>query len=386
MPCPLAASNPKAWKECNEDPIKIFNLRPPECCGLPVSVFGKFLADYRNDELPIPKRRYKQISKLEKIVGQIYQNETKCQKALRPFFAFLFNGIRPVSIVTDNSAIVDDVLLTDNTDFGEKAAPVIWEYKNEIGTGGKDPTIQGGCEYAKYWAQTDIVKHRKYSCCPSIVLAIAGPWICVLRAIYLEKPVIELLTDFILMMNRPEDDGPELKINPDDAEDLDANIFLFRLYAWHLLGAEWVNDRNKLLGDIKLHVGKTEPDKNFDVEQMQRQLIAYDEPINGKRAREDKENVSMITKSNKRPVLTNRNYLGKVDSNQTNENKHLYEYCNYIKAKKQKSSLFGFLVYSAYLSQISFKEDEEHTLSTAYMEKLGNEKENEHVQNGDGMN
>ncbi|CAJ0768420.1 6975_t:CDS:2, partial [Entrophospora sp. SA101] len=110
------------------------------------------------------------------------------------------------------------------------------------------------------------------------------------------------------------------------------------------------------------------------------QLIAYDEPINGKRAREDKENVSMITKSNKRPVLTNRNYLGKVDSNQTNENKHLYEYCNYIKAKKQKSSLFGFLVYSAYLSQISFKEDEEHTLSTAYMEKLGNEKENEHVQ------
>ncbi|CAJ0642998.1 10712_t:CDS:2 [Entrophospora sp. SA101] len=241
MPCPLAASNPKAWKEY-----------------------------YRNDELPIPKRRYKQISKLEKIVGQIYQNETKCQKALRPFFAFLFNGIRPVSIVTDNSAIVDDVLLTDNTDFGEKAAPVIWEYKNEIGTGGKDPTIQGGCEYAKYWAQTDIVKHRKYSCCPSIVLAIAGPWICVLRAIYLEKPVIELLTDFILMMNRPEDDGPELKINPDDAEDLDANIFLFRLYAWHLLGAEWVNDRNKLLGDIKLHVGKTEPDKNFDVEQMQR--------------------------------------------------------------------------------------------------------------------
>ncbi|CAJ0625488.1 11069_t:CDS:2 [Entrophospora sp. SA101] len=113
---------------------------------------------------------------------------------------------------------------------------------------------------------------------------------------------------------------------------------------------------------------------------LQEQLIAYDEPINGKRAREDKENVSMITKSNKRPVLTNRNYLGKVDSNQTNENKHLYEYCNYIKAKKQKSSLFGFLVYSAYLSQISFKEDEEHTLSTAYMEKLGNEKENEHVQ------
>ncbi|CAG8684676.1 86_t:CDS:2, partial [Funneliformis mosseae] len=31
--------------------------------------------------------------------------------------------------------------------------------------------------------------------------AIAGPWICILGAVYLEKPVIGPLTDFILMMN-----------------------------------------------------------------------------------------------------------------------------------------------------------------------------------------
>ena len=33
--------------------------------------------------------------------------------------------------MTDNSVIIDDILLTDNTDFGEKAVPVIWEYKKE---------------------------------------------------------------------------------------------------------------------------------------------------------------------------------------------------------------------------------------------------------------
>ncbi|PKY55590.1 hypothetical protein RhiirA4_475159 [Rhizophagus irregularis] len=83
--------------------------------------------------------------------------------------------------------------------FEEKAVPIIlWEYKNEIGTGGKDPSIQGGCGYAN-------------SCCPSIILAIAGPWICVLGAVYLENPVIEPLTDFILMMNRPEDDGKRVE-------------------------------------------------------------------------------------------------------------------------------------------------------------------------------
>ncbi|CAB4422607.1 unnamed protein product [Rhizophagus irregularis] len=76
--------------------------------------------------------------------------------------------------------------------FEEKAVPILWEYKNEIGTEGKDPSIQGGCGYAKYWAQSQI---------------------CVLGAVYLEKPVIKphTITDFILMMNHPEDDGKKVE-------------------------------------------------------------------------------------------------------------------------------------------------------------------------------
>ncbi|CAB4422238.1 unnamed protein product [Rhizophagus irregularis] len=58
---------------------------------------------------------------------------------------------------------------------------------------------------------TETKKIRNSSCCPSIILAIAGPWICVLGAVYLENPVIEPLTDFILMMNRPEDDGKRVE-------------------------------------------------------------------------------------------------------------------------------------------------------------------------------
>ncbi|GBC34275.2 hypothetical protein GLOIN_2v1780863 [Rhizophagus irregularis DAOM 181602=DAOM 197198] len=93
--------------------------------------------------------------------GQIYQNESDRQHALRPFFTSLFDGIQPISIVTDNGSIDDDVLLIDNTVFEEKAVPILWEYKNEIGTEGKDPSIQGRCGYAKYWAQSQI-KSNKY--------------------------------------------------------------------------------------------------------------------------------------------------------------------------------------------------------------------------------
>ncbi|KAG8679881.1 hypothetical protein FRC08_016680 [Ceratobasidium sp. 394] len=38
---------------------------------------------------------------------------------------------------------------------------------------------------------------RESSCCPSFILVVAGPWMCVLGAIYLEQPVVEPLTDFI---------------------------------------------------------------------------------------------------------------------------------------------------------------------------------------------
>ncbi|CAG8504006.1 10875_t:CDS:2 [Cetraspora pellucida] len=211
MPCPSVASCPRKWEICNINPLKIFNLRPSDCRGPPVAlfhpVFSQFLVDKCNCKLNVPADLYIRVSEFSKMVGQIYQDESKRQEALRPFFASLFDGFQPISFITDNGAIIDDVLLTDNTKFGEKAAPVIWEYKNEIGTSGKDLLIQAGCEFAKYWAQFGVVKIRKSSCCPSIIIAIAGPWICILGGIYLEKPVIEPLTDFIFMIDRPEDDG-----------------------------------------------------------------------------------------------------------------------------------------------------------------------------------
>jgi hypothetical protein len=119
-------------------------------------VFNQFLVDHRNYELNVPAERYMQVQNLSNIAGQIYQNEGDRQHALRPFFTSLFDGIQPVSVATDNGSIDDDVLLTDNVVIGEKAAPILWEYKNEIGAGGKDPSIQGGCGYAKYWAQSQV--------------------------------------------------------------------------------------------------------------------------------------------------------------------------------------------------------------------------------------
>ncbi|KAG8737482.1 hypothetical protein FRC10_008103 [Ceratobasidium sp. 414] len=79
---------------------------------------------------------------------------------------------------------------------------LISEWNNEIGTGGCDPSVQAAFSYCRYWGQAAMDRLRKSCCCPSFILAAAGPWMCVLGAIFLEHPVVEPLTDFIWIGRR----------------------------------------------------------------------------------------------------------------------------------------------------------------------------------------
>ena len=43
------------------------------------------------------------------------------------------------------------------------------------------------------------------SCCPSIILAIAGPWMCVLGGVFIDKAIIQPLTDYTWLSGDPFD-------------------------------------------------------------------------------------------------------------------------------------------------------------------------------------
>ncbi|KAF8581176.1 hypothetical protein K439DRAFT_251562 [Ramaria rubella] len=77
------------------------------------------------------------------------------------------------------------------------AYPVVLEARNEIGTANSDPSHQGAFAYRKYWASDthDLLRSKCY--CPSIILAIAGPWLCVLGGVYLEQVVVQPITDYL---------------------------------------------------------------------------------------------------------------------------------------------------------------------------------------------
>ena len=108
--------------------------------------------DLSDVNLTIPPNRYDEVREFSHVAGVIYSHERDRDSALQPFFASLFDA-SATSIVTDNRAQIDEALLIDAKKLREKAAPIMWEIKNEIGTGAADPSIQGACSYMKYWAQ-----------------------------------------------------------------------------------------------------------------------------------------------------------------------------------------------------------------------------------------
>ncbi|CAG8719594.1 7189_t:CDS:2, partial [Funneliformis mosseae] len=77
--------------------------------------------------------------------------------------------------------------------------------KNEIGSGGSDPTIQAAIYYRDHWVQSISSPVRECCCALSFVIAVAGLWLCVLGCIFLEKVIVQPLTDLISFTINMED-------------------------------------------------------------------------------------------------------------------------------------------------------------------------------------
>ncbi|CAG8664054.1 13840_t:CDS:2 [Cetraspora pellucida] len=114
---------------------------PPECIGLPVQIyydiFSQFLRDYHNEDLET-REHYEWTLEFINGMAEIYCNNSS-----------------------------NDSVLESNV-FSKSVLHFLVEMKNEIGTSSCDPTIQA-----------------------------TGPWVCILGAVYVEKPIIDPLMDFI---------------------------------------------------------------------------------------------------------------------------------------------------------------------------------------------
>ncbi|KAL5632279.1 hypothetical protein ACGC1H_000325 [Rhizoctonia solani] len=103
------------------------------------------------------------------------------------------------------------VVLTDE-ESGHKPYGALIEVADEIGTGNFDPSIKGAHSYARCWSQEQMSRFRQATPCPSLIISIVGPWLCVLGAVYLEHVVVQPLTDYIWLGRHPQQSRRQMRV------------------------------------------------------------------------------------------------------------------------------------------------------------------------------
>lgn len=191
------AAEPKNFRQQQETDNHIKNGRPAEHTGPPIvlyhPVFGRFLRNLRSSD-PIPSAMYTHTTTYFPTSQQLYEQEFGRDQSSHANLGELLGGLL--------SKTSKHRVEPDGMSLGHDGAPcIIMEMKNEIGSGKSDPSIQAAQSYSRSWRDPSHLLER--CCCPSILIAIAGPWMSILGAVFLDRPVIQPLTDYLWVGHNP---------------------------------------------------------------------------------------------------------------------------------------------------------------------------------------
>ncbi|QRV79825.1 kinase domain protein [Ceratobasidium sp. AG-Ba] len=87
--------------------------------------------------------------------------------------------------------------------------------RHGFGPNGEDPVVLAALAYAKYWTSRKVKGVFDTSCCPTLIVVTAGPWVCVFGGIFLAQPVVQRFTDMIQVSHnpsRPDDLGQLVRL------------------------------------------------------------------------------------------------------------------------------------------------------------------------------
>ncbi|KAF8871583.1 hypothetical protein BD779DRAFT_1652902 [Infundibulicybe gibba] len=93
---------------------------------------------------------------------------------------------------------------------GVRIAPYLDEFKRDIGDGGSDPSQQVGIRMRKSWIQKDRQEISNKCCCPTLMIAGAGAWMCVLGGVFPDKPIVQRLTDMMWVGHSSTEEDPRV--------------------------------------------------------------------------------------------------------------------------------------------------------------------------------
>ncbi|GBC03581.1 hypothetical protein RclHR1_00520033 [Rhizophagus clarus] len=157
------------------------------------SAFFQFKIDFNNEKLFMDKEHNQWTLECISTIANFYSNKIHRQKELHELICKLLS--KDVKVLSLNDKSSNNRTLELNF-HSYSILYLLIKIKNEIRTGKYDPTTQAATSYAKFYTQEKNQKLLKECNLSCFIIGLAGFWICILGAIYIEKPLVEPLTSF----------------------------------------------------------------------------------------------------------------------------------------------------------------------------------------------
>ncbi|KAF9231648.1 hypothetical protein BU15DRAFT_55889 [Melanogaster broomeanus] len=164
-------------------PIQLFN-----------PAFAYFSSKAFDPEYDVPHDFIRDVRDLMTQFALIHTSEDVRGRHLQPLLQKMIS--HPLIVASSRDGTVPDALaLSSHKDF--PVYLIVGEEKNEFGDGGSDPSVQASFSFLRIFCQPQNYPLGLRSCCPTFLIAHAGPWFAVLGGIITSNCIVQRLTDFL---------------------------------------------------------------------------------------------------------------------------------------------------------------------------------------------
>jgi hypothetical protein len=128
------------------------------------AAFGHFLSGIYNRALDVPVEVVQATTRLMNLASALYQNEAQRSATIHEELTRAISLAVGIEVLDSVKTAPDGTVITEILVGNElkPAAVCIKEYKNEIGDGGADPSIQAGLSYGRFWAQKNVHAFKSF--------------------------------------------------------------------------------------------------------------------------------------------------------------------------------------------------------------------------------
>ena len=152
-----AAKSANLMNQQKENPIRIG--RPHDTCGPPITIYEQVFADFcvnmsETKEGLLSPEDYQAVGTLLVASSAVYREEKRRQAALTPILGKLVS--QSINVVTLDDGTSNDGVCTVHVGEGTSALLLLCEFKNEIGSGECDPSLQASFSFTRWWSQVRV--------------------------------------------------------------------------------------------------------------------------------------------------------------------------------------------------------------------------------------